>query len=132
DACAAPYERALTLLAMAELRMSTGKAAEAQTLLTEVRAICEPLGARRALDRADAVATSRAATPSPAAYPAGLTTREVEVLRLVAEGLSDAEVAERLYLSQHTVKTHLRSIYSKLAVSSRTAAARFATEHDLT
>jgi DNA-binding CsgD family transcriptional regulator len=53
------------------------------------------------------------------------------VLRLVAAGLSDAETADRLYLSLHTVKTHLRSIYGKLGVSSRTAAARFATEHGL-
>ncbi len=132
DACAAPYERALTLLAMAELRAATGKATGAQALLADVRAICEPLGARRALDRADALTTSRAAKPSPAAYPAGLTTREVEVLRLVTAGLSDAEVAGRLYLSQHTIKTHLRSIYNKLDVPSRTAAARFATEHGLT
>jgi DNA-binding NarL/FixJ family response regulator len=53
------------------------------------------------------------------------------VLRLVAEGLADAEVAARLYLSAHTVKTHLRSIYSKLDVPSRTAAARIASENGL-
>jgi ATP/maltotriose-dependent transcriptional regulator MalT len=131
ESCAAPYERALTLLVMAELHAATGKTAEAQAYLTEVEAICQPLGARRALDRADALA-ERLAKSSPAAYPAGLTAREVEVLRLVATGLSDAAVAERLFLSLHTVKTHLRSIYSKLDVPSRTAAARFATEHDLT
>jgi len=56
----------------------------------------------------------------------------VEVLRLVAEGLTDAQVAERLYVSLATVKTHLRSIYGKLDVPSRTAAARFANEHGLT
>ena len=54
------------------------------------------------------------------------------MLRLVAEGLSDAEVAARLYVSPHTVKAHLRAIYGKLAVPSRTAAARFASEHGLT
>jgi DNA-binding CsgD family transcriptional regulator len=64
-------------------------------------------------------------------YPAGLTAREVEVLRLVAQGLTDAQVAERLVVSTHTVHAHLRSIYSKLEVSSRTAASRFAVEHDL-
>lgn len=53
------------------------------------------------------------------------------MLRLVAQGLSDAQVAERLYVSSHTIKTHLRSIYNKLDVPSRTAAARFATEHGL-
>jgi predicted ATPase/class 3 adenylate cyclase/DNA-binding CsgD family transcriptional regulator len=69
--------------------------------------------------------------PAPEAYPAGLTGREVEVLRLVAQGLSDAEVAEELVISPRTVNGHLRSIYSKLDVSSRTAAAHFAITHNL-
>jgi DNA-binding CsgD family transcriptional regulator len=71
-----------------------------------------------------------AATPRPS-YPAGLTAREVEVLRLVAEDLSDAEVAERLYLSPRTVSQHLRSVYNKLGVNSRGAAIRFAVEQGL-
>ena len=73
---------------------------------------------------------ARAGTPARE-YPAGLTRREVEVLRLVAAGLTDAQVAERLYLSPRTVTTHLTSIYNKLGVSSRLAAARFAIEHGL-
>jgi DNA-binding NarL/FixJ family response regulator len=60
-----------------------------------------------------------------------LTAREVEVLRLVAEGLTDAQVAERLVLSPRTVSQHLRSVYNKLGVSSRAAATRFAIEHRL-
>jgi predicted ATPase/DNA-binding CsgD family transcriptional regulator len=67
----------------------------------------------------------------PAAYPAGLTAREVEVLRLVAQGLTDAQVAERLILSRRTVSTHLTSIYGKLQITSRSAATRFAVEHGL-
>jgi DNA-binding CsgD family transcriptional regulator len=64
------------------------------------------------------------------AYPAGLTAREVEVLRLVATGMTDARIAETLILSPRTVNTHLRSIYAKLGVSSRSAATRFAiTQH---
>ncbi len=55
DACAAPYERALTLLAMAELHIATGDNDDAKRLLDEVRAICEPLGAKPALVRADAL-----------------------------------------------------------------------------
>jgi DNA-binding NarL/FixJ family response regulator len=55
----------------------------------------------------------------------------VEVLRLVAEGLTDAQVAERLVLSPRTVSQHLRSVYNKLGVSSRAAATRFAIEHHL-
>ncbi|HJQ85933.1 MAG TPA: LuxR C-terminal-related transcriptional regulator [Propionibacteriaceae bacterium] len=53
----------------------------------------------------------------------GLTDREIDVLRLVADGLSNAEIAERLVLSQRTVHAHLRSIFDKLGVNSRTAAA---------
>jgi predicted ATPase/DNA-binding CsgD family transcriptional regulator len=65
---------------------------------------------------------------TPARGTAGglLSAREVEVLRLVAEGLTDGQVAERLYLSPRTVGQHLRSVYRKLGVSSRTAAARAA------
>ena len=64
-------------------------------------------------------------------YPAGLTAREVEVLRLLAMGLTDAQIAEQLVLSLHTVHAHLRTIYSKLGVTSRSAATRFAFEHQL-
>jgi DNA-binding NarL/FixJ family response regulator len=65
------------------------------------------------------------------ALPAGLSEREVEVLRLVAQGLTNAEVAAQLYLSPRTVEAHLRRIYDKLGTSSRSAAVRFALEHDL-
>ena len=61
----------------------------------------------------------------------GLTAREAEVLRLVASGLTDAEVAERLVLSVRTVNAHLRSVYRKLGVTSRGAATRYAVEHSL-
>jgi DNA-binding NarL/FixJ family response regulator len=67
----------------------------------------------------------------PPSYPAGLTAREVEVLRLVAQGLSDAQVAEHLVVSPRTVTTHLTSIYNKLGVNSRVATTRFAVEHHL-
>jgi non-specific serine/threonine protein kinase len=63
--------------------------------------------------------------------PAGLTPREVDVLQLVAEGLTNAEIANRLSLSPHTIDAHLRRIYRKLAVRSRSAASRLAVEHDL-
>ena len=64
-------------------------------------------------------------------HPGGLSPREVEVLGLVAEGLTNAQVAQRLFLSPRTVQRHLNSIYHKLGVSSRTAATRFAIEHGL-
>jgi DNA-binding NarL/FixJ family response regulator len=64
-------------------------------------------------------------------FPAGLTAREVEVLRLVALGLTDSQVANRLVISPRTVSNHLTSIYNKLGVDSRTAATRYAIEQRL-
>ena len=75
-------------------------------------------------------ATSQPSVSSPEDQ-AGLSAREVEVLKLVAEGLTNAQVARRLFLSPRTVDTHLTSIYHKLGVSSRAAATRFALDHDL-
>lgn len=64
--------------------------------------------------------------PAQAAEQYGLSQRELEVLRLVAQGLTDAEVADKLTLSPRTINAHLRSIYSKLQVSTRSAATRHA------
>jgi DNA-binding CsgD family transcriptional regulator/Tfp pilus assembly protein PilF len=61
----------------------------------------------------------------------GLTEREIEVLRAVAQGLTDTQVAERLVISPRTVHSHLNSIYSKLGITSRSAATRYAIEHHL-
>ena len=63
--------------------------------------------------------------------PNELTGREIEVLRLVAQGLTDAQIAEILIISPRTVNAHLRSIYSKLEITSRNAATRYAIEHRL-
>ena len=67
----------------------------------------------------------------PAPYPDGLTAREVEVLRLVADGLTDTQVAAQLVISPATVNTHLKAIYGKIGVSSRGAATRYAMERHL-
>jgi len=69
--------------------------------------------------------------PRPDAAVGALSPREREVLKLVAEGLTNAQVAEMLFLSPRTVNAHLSSIYHKLGVGSRSAATRFAVEHDL-
>jgi DNA-binding CsgD family transcriptional regulator len=61
----------------------------------------------------------------------GLTGREVEILRLVAAGMTNRQTAERLGLSIRTVDAHLRSIYAKLGIKSRSAATRYAVEHNL-
>jgi HD-GYP domain-containing protein (c-di-GMP phosphodiesterase class II) len=63
--------------------------------------------------------------------PAGLTSREVEVLRLVARGLSSKEVASRLVISPKTARNHIEHIYSKIGVSNRAAAGLFAMQHGL-
>jgi len=67
----------------------------------------------------------------PLTYPDELTPREVEILRLVASGLSNAQVAEKLIISPRTVHAHVRSIYSKLAITSRSSATRYAIDHKL-
>jgi DNA-binding NarL/FixJ family response regulator len=64
-------------------------------------------------------------------YQAGLTPREIEVLGLVASGMTNAQIAKDLFISLRTVETHLTSIYHKLGVTSRAAATRFALEHGL-
>jgi DNA-binding NarL/FixJ family response regulator len=73
---------------------------------------------------------ARAVTPPPT-YSHDLTEREVQILRLVAQGLTNAQIAERLVLSPHTVHSHQKAIHSKLGVTSRSAATRFAVEHHL-
>jgi HD-GYP domain-containing protein (c-di-GMP phosphodiesterase class II) len=83
-----------------------------------VSAVLEAAGQRRSRGRGDL-------------RPAGLSEREIEVLRLVAEGCSNREVAKRLYVSPRTAEHHVQHIYTKIGVSSRAAAALFAVEHDL-
>jgi non-specific serine/threonine protein kinase len=82
-----------------------------------------------ALAHVAAAATAPATAPSP--HPAGLTRREMEVVQLVAHGLTSAAVAERLSVSPRTVTTHLTAIYRKLGVTSRTEATRAALERGL-
>lgn len=67
----------------------------------------------------------------PPTYSVGLTAREVEVLRLMAQGLSYAEIADKLVISRRTVNAHVTSIFSKLGVTSRAAATRLALDHHL-
>ncbi len=117
--CEVPFERAVTLAALAELRRDAELADEALAIATD-------LGARPLIARIERLRSQHGIT---SLHPAGLTVREIEVLRLVAAGLTDAEVADRLSISPRTVGQHLRSVYGKLDVRSRTEATRFALEH---
>jgi non-specific serine/threonine protein kinase len=71
------------------------------------------------------------ASPPMTAYPAGLSAREVEVLRLVAKGMTNARIADELFISPRTVNAHMGSVYNKIGSHSRAEAARFASEHGL-
>ena len=103
----------------------------ATRIALDTAAFEKALASGRAMGLGEAVAEAGRDTPDirPAtALPHALSAREVEVLELVAQGLTDAQVAERLHLSPRTVGHHLRSVYRKLRVPSRAAAARAAVE----
>jgi DNA-binding CsgD family transcriptional regulator/tetratricopeptide (TPR) repeat protein len=131
--------------AAAALRAAAGvpalpyERAQAEHVLAAARSDLDPRtyasawAAGRALTLDEALGAALAAPPAAAtraAYPYGLTAREVEVLRLVAEGLTNAQVAARLFLSPKTVTRHLNNVFAKLDVGTRTAA-RVARERGL-
>jgi DNA-binding CsgD family transcriptional regulator len=123
DACEAPFERALTLLPFAELLTCLGRASEAAAALEQVRHICAPLGAQPAIDQTDALEARLATAPGGSRNPAGLTDREIEVLRLLAQRQTDKEIAVALFLGPRTVQSHVGNILNKLRVSNRREAA---------
>ena len=135
NACAAPYERALTLLALAERHLATGQREAAQAALAAACPILEHLEARPALARREALAARTSAVPlpppAPPAFPAGLSRREVEVLRLLAQGATDREIAAALSISVTTVHKHVASVLGKTGSANRTGAAAFALRHGL-
>jgi len=92
-------------------------------------------GVRRSLFDGEAVEAVLAAAGHPARHrrdwPAGLTSREVEVLRLLVRGLSNKEIAEQLVISRKTAGSHVEHIYTKLGVSNRAQASLFAMKHGL-
>jgi DNA-binding NarL/FixJ family response regulator len=107
---------------------------ERLTIKGELEATQRALAAlgQSVMTRSPSVEPSSASAVEPVpTYPDGLTAREVEVLRLMAQGLSDAQIAKQLVISPRTVNGHLRSIYSKIGVTSRSAATRYAVDHHL-
>ena len=122
DACrrwhelGAAYDAAGTCVRLAEAYRALGDEASAAAEVARAEATYERLGAHR---------------PAPEA-PDGLTRRECEVLALVADGRSNREIGERLFISDRTVARHLTNIFHKIGVTSRTQAARYAIDHGLT
>lgn len=122
-------------------------AADAMQAMTQARPHRAALGVDEAAERlhhdaaagrldstaVQAVLDAAGAAPRRTAdhRPAGLSEREIEVLELLAEGLSNREIAGRLYISRRTAEHHVQHIYAKIGVSSRASAALFAMEHGL-
>jgi len=128
-------ERANYEYAIATARTHLGKQAFATAwaqgrMMTPEQAIAAR-GQKLFSDQSDAQAQATKSKRSSSSSPNELSEREVEVLRLVARGLSDAQVAEALVISPRTVNAHLRSIYSKLNITSRHAATLFAIKQQL-
>lgn len=120
------YETARAQVRLARALAAIGDADASTRERQQARATFEELGARLDLDHLAATGHVTARTA-----PGGLTDREVEVLRLVADGATNAAIAEQLTISERTVERHVSNIFLKLDVSSRTQAARFAFEHRL-
>jgi len=117
----APYEIARTRELIARACLALGDEEATSLELDAARDLFERLGAEPDLARI---------SPKPGGR-LGLSARELEVLRLVASGKSNREIASTLVISEHTVARHLQNIYAKVGVSSRAAATAFAFEHDL-
>ncbi len=121
-----PYEGARARVQYGLALRAAGDEADGELELRSAIAAFDRLGA--VPDR-EATAALLAAGAAP--LPRGLTAREVEVLRLVAAGMSNREIAVDLVISEHTVARHLQNMFGKLGVSSRSGATAFAFEHDL-
>ena len=120
----APYEAARARIVLARALRAVGDEDSARAELATARRTLVELGAAPDVRNIDQLTTPH--------HPAGLSERELQVLRLVAEGRSNPDIARTLVLSHKTVARHLSNIFVKLDVSSRTAAAAYAHEHGLT
>jgi len=121
----APYEAARVRVLVALACRALGDRDTADLEIEAARAAFEQLGAAPALAGIDSLAF-----PSKSS-PGGLTDREIEVLRLVAAGKTNRTIANDLVLSQKTIDRHVSNIFTKIGVTSRTAAAAYAYEHGL-
>jgi len=130
----APYERARARIELAEACAQLGRHSEAARHATGALESLRALGALAQAERAAALLRRLAAPdsgPRDADASGLLTRREQEVLRLVAAGMSDREIAARLILSEHTVHRHIANLMGKLGVPSRAAAVAHAAQQGL-
>jgi DNA-binding CsgD family transcriptional regulator/tetratricopeptide (TPR) repeat protein len=125
---ATPYNAARTRVALGLACQASGDDETAAMELDAARLAFSALGAGPDLARVEHVVSPSAAA---AAIPGGLSAREVEVLTLVAAGHTNREIAAALIVSEHTVARHVQNIFTKLGVSTRTAAAAVAHKHGL-
>ena len=113
-------------------RRASGDPSKAASLVEESLSISTELGMRPLMERVTSLQERAASRPVIApAYPDGLSQREVEVLRLVALGKTDREIAEELFVSARTVGYHVGNILNKTNSGNRTEAATYATQHGL-
>ncbi len=114
-------------------RNDVGDRAKAMALLGESLAISTDLGMRPLMERVEGRIEQFQAQPSAApAYPGGLTEREVEVLRLIAAGKTNLEIAEELVIAEGTARRHVANIYEKIGAANRVEAASYAAHNGIT
>jgi DNA-binding CsgD family transcriptional regulator len=118
----APYEVGRTRVLLAQVCSALGDSESAALELDSARETFRKLGAAPDLARLDGTSSREVH---------GLSRRELEVLRLIASGKSNRQIAAELVISEHTVARHVQNIYAKLGLSSRAAATAFAFERDL-
>jgi DNA-binding CsgD family transcriptional regulator/tetratricopeptide (TPR) repeat protein/biotin operon repressor len=133
---AMPYEAMTARLDWAEVVATQTDSDEervrAAALMTEHLAALDQMGARPVADRTRRLLRRLGARLAPRPrirVPGQLSSRETEIARLVAEGLSNPEIADRLFISERTVTTHLQHVYQRLGVASRTGLTRYVLEH---
>jgi ATP/maltotriose-dependent transcriptional regulator MalT len=129
EAASAIYDLALARLELSRTLLELDREEAGRGEALAARAVFESLGARRDLERAEELLETGAGGGGPVLTD--LTARELEILRLVARGMSDAEIAEELVLSPHTVHRHMANIRAKLRLPSRSAAVAYAANEGL-